>query len=92
MNINSSKAALKNSNFQERILFITKLTNLLTDGDFGRPTLCPHVVSKLTRPSRTFPCDIHGRFHPLNGAVSAGDKLVLRLGELGVPEILFVVG
>lgn len=57
----------------------------LTDGLFGSPTRCPHVVSKLTRHSRTRPWDIQGLFHPLSGAVSAGDKLVLRLGEFGVP-------
>lgn len=57
----------------------------LTDGLFGNPTRWPHVVSKFTKHSRTRPCDIHGRFHPLNVAASAGDKLALRLGEFGVP-------
>lgn len=65
-------------------------TNMLhTDGLLGKPTArCPHVVNKLTRHSRTRDCDNHGRFHPLNGAVSAGDKLALRRGEFGVPLIL----
>lgn len=61
-----------------------KITKL-TDGLLGNPTLWPHVVSKFTKHSRTRPCDIHGRFHPLNVAASAGDKLALRRGEFGVP-------
>lgn len=64
----------------------------LTEGLFGRPTRWPHVVSKLTRHSRTRDCDIQGRFQPLKGAVSAGDKLVLLLGELGVPVMLALYG
>lgn len=61
-----------------------------TDGLLGKPTArWPHVVSKLTRHSRTRDCDSQGLFQPLNGAVSAGDKLALRLGEFGVPLILW---
>lgn len=66
------------------------LLQTLTDGLLGKPTRWPHVVNRLTRHSRTRDWDIHGRFHPLNGAVSAGDKLALRLGEFGVPVALFV--
>lgn len=64
------------------------LSGILTDGLFGKPTRWPHVVNKLTKHSRTRDCDSHGLFHPLNGAVSAGDKLALRRGEFGVPVIL----
>lgn len=64
------------------------LNRILTDGLLGKPTLWPHVVNKLTRHSRTRDCDSHGLFQPLNGAVSAGDKLALRRGEFGVPVIL----
>lgn len=60
----------------------------LTDGDLGRPTRCPQVVSRLTRHSRTRHCDIQGRFHPLSGTVSAGERLALRRGEFGVPTTL----
>lgn len=63
------------------------ISSELTEGLLGNPTRCPQVVNRLTRHSLTLPCDIHGRFHPLNVAVSAGDRLVLRLGEFGVPDI-----
>lgn len=59
-----------------------------TDGLFGKPTRCPHVVNKLTKHSRTRDWDNQGRFHPVNDAVSAGDRLALRRGEFGVPVIL----
>lgn len=57
----------------------------LTDGLFGSPTRWPHVVSRLTRHSRTRLCDIHGRFQPLSCTVSAGDRLALRRGEPSEP-------
>lgn len=61
---------------------------VLTDGLFGRPTFWPHVVDKLTKHSRTRDWQRPGRFQPLNGAVSAGDRLALRRGEFGVPITL----
>lgn len=64
----------------------------LTDGDLGSPTLWPHVVRRLTRHSRTRPWDIQGRFHPLINGVSAGDKLALLRGELGVPVWILFTG
>lgn len=67
----------------------TKYIDEHTEGLFGKPTArWPHVVNRLTRHSRTRDWLNHGRFQPLNGAVSAGDKLALRRGEFGVPPIL----
>lgn len=63
------------------------ISTALTDGLLGKPTRWPHVVSKLTRHSRTRPCDIHGRFQPLSCTASAGDKLALRRGEPSGPTV-----
>lgn len=59
----------------------------LTDGLFGKPTRWPHVVNRLTRHSRTRPCDIQGRFQPLSCTASAGDKLALRRGDPSGPTV-----
>lgn len=53
----------------------------LTEGLFGNPTRCPHVLSRFTNRSLTTDWLIQGRFHPENEVESAAVKDSDRFGD-----------